>query len=100
PYLEIIWRLPPRAARAFSVPRGSPAGLAVADARRGLVVQAAKAFAFSQHRQHVEDRGRGAAPGERGTQWLRGGTELDPPALGKGAHGLFGGLCAPGLAQL
>src|SRR5215831_11387911 len=55
---------------------GNRAGLAVGDARRGLVVQAAKAFAFSQHRQHVEDRGRGAAPGERGTQWLRDGTEL------------------------
>src|SRR5262245_1992331 len=53
---------------------GESAGLAVGDARRGLVVQAAKAFAFSQHRQHVEDRGRGAAPGERGAQWLRDGT--------------------------
>src|SRR5262249_17865537 len=54
--------------------QGESAGLAVGDARHGLVVQAAKAFAFSQHRQHVEDRGRGAAPGERGTQWLRDGT--------------------------
>ena len=37
---------------------------------------------------------------QRGAQWLRNCAELDPLALGKGTHGLFGGLRAPGFDRL
>ena len=50
----------------------------------GLVAQAGEALVFAQHGQHVENRRRGGAAGERGPQRLRHGAELEPRALGKG----------------
>src|ERR1039457_2263207 len=51
-----------------------------------LIPQAAQALFLAQHGQHVEDRRRRGAPGERGAQRLRHRAELESGALGISTH--------------
>ena len=74
-------------------------GLAAGD-RRCLVLQPVKALTLSEHRQHVEDRRRSGAPGERSAKRLGDAAELDALAFGEGAHGLLSRLRTPRLDRL
>ena len=55
----------------------------------GLVAQPGEALVWTQHRQHVENRRRGGAAGQRRAQRLRHRAELPAGALGKAAHDRF-----------
>ncbi len=65
--------------------------------RRRLVGQPAKAFAFTKHREHLENARRSRASGQRGPQGLRHRAELGAMAVGEAAHRPLRGFDRPWL---
>src|SRR5690242_9577600 len=73
--------------RAFSGEAGTGSPQENASNLGSLIAQPCEAFLAAQHRQNVENAGRGGAPGQRRAQRLRHRAELEVILFGEIPHG-------------